>query len=119
MGAGTSFVALGDSFTEGLDDVRPDGSLAGWADRTADVLAARAPGFRYANLAIRGVGLGHVVEQQIPAAVGMPADLVSIAAGGNDVLRPRFDVGALGQQMDDAIATLSATGATVLVFAGF
>jgi hypothetical protein len=27
-----TFVALGDSFTEGLDDVRPDGSYRGWAD---------------------------------------------------------------------------------------
>lgn len=113
------FVALGDSFTEGLDDARPDGSLGGWADRTAEVLAARTPGFRYANLAVRGVGLRHVLDEQLPAAVAMGADLVSIAAGGNDVLRPRFDVSVSGQQMDDVIATLSATGATVLVFAGF
>src|SRR4051794_21718499 len=117
--APSSFVALGDSFTEGLDDVRTDGSVAGWADRTAEVLSAREPGFRYANLAIRGLGLGHVIEHQIPAAVTMRPELVSIAAGGNDVLRPRFDLEGLGRQMDEAIAALSSTGATVLVFAGF
>ncbi len=118
-GAWSSFVAIGDSFTEGLDDPRSDGSLAGWADRTAEVLATDVPGFRYANLAIRGVGLGHVLDDQLPAAIAMDADLVSIAAGGNDVLRPRFDLAAAGQQMDDAVAALTATGASVLVFAGF
>src|SRR4051812_16364623 len=117
--APSSFVALGDSFTEGLDDVRADGSVAGWADRTAEVLAAREPGFRYANLAVRGLGLGNVIDHQIPAAVAMRPELVSIAAGGNDVLRPRFDLEGLGRQIEGAIGTLSATGATVLVFAGF
>jgi lysophospholipase L1-like esterase len=121
----SSFVALGDSFTEGLNDVRPDGSFAGWADRVAEALASeQAPDphqheFRYANLAIRGVGLGQVVDEQVPAAMAMEPDLLSIAAGGNDVLRPRFDVDAVGRQFDDAVAALRATGATVLVFAGF
>jgi hypothetical protein len=49
----------------------------------------------------------------------MRPDLISIAGGGNDVLRPRFDVAALGRQMGDTVAALTATGATVLVFAGF
>src|ERR1700712_4643380 len=71
----TSFVALGDSFTEGLNDLRPDGSVAGWADRVAEALAIGTPGFRYANLAIRGLGLGHVVDSQVPAALAMGPDL--------------------------------------------
>jgi len=33
-----SFVAVGDSFTEGLDDLRPYGTPRGWADMVADVL---------------------------------------------------------------------------------
>ena len=119
----SSFVALGDSFTEGLNDTRPDGSFAGWADRVAEVLAAREPAsgdeFRYANLAIRGLGLRAVVERQVPAAVAMRPDLLSLAAGGNDVLRPRADLDALGQRFDDAVAALRSDGATVLVFAGF
>ncbi|HEY7047482.1 MAG TPA: hypothetical protein VH373_09690 [Jatrophihabitantaceae bacterium] len=35
-----TFVAVGDSFTEGLDDFRPDGSVRGWADRVAELIAA-------------------------------------------------------------------------------
>jgi lysophospholipase L1-like esterase len=118
-GRWASFVALGDSFTEGLDDVGPDGAVAGWADRLADALGADDPGFRYANLAIRGLGLRHVVSDQLPVALAMRPALVSIAAGGNDVLRPRFDLSDLGRSMDSAIAALSRTGATVVAFAGF
>ncbi|MBX6750394.1 MAG: SGNH/GDSL hydrolase family protein [Micromonosporaceae bacterium] len=35
-----SFVAIGDSFTEGLNDILPDGRLRGWADLVAARLAA-------------------------------------------------------------------------------
>ena len=62
-----SYVALGDSFTEGLDDRWPDGSFRGWADLVAAELAARSPGFAYANLAVRGRRLGQIREQ-LPAA---------------------------------------------------
>ena len=50
-----SFVAMGDSFTEGLDDRYPDGTFRGWADLVAARLAVDSgPDFGYANLAIRG-----------------------------------------------------------------
>jgi lysophospholipase L1-like esterase len=95
-----SFVALGDSFTEGVGDPYPDGtghrglsyrglSYRGWADRFAERLAADRPDLRYANLAVRGRLVGQVVAEQVPQAVVMAPDLVSIAAGGNDLLRPR------------------------------
>ena len=115
----SSFVALGDSFTEGLNDPRPDGSFAGWADRVAEVLSRNDPDFRYANLAIRGLGLGHVAEKQVPAALTMQPDLISLAAGGNDVLRPRLDVRVIGRRFDETVAALCSSGATVVVFAGF
>jgi len=48
-----SFVALGDSFTEGMGDPGADGScLRGWAARIAERLAADRPALRYANLAV-------------------------------------------------------------------
>src|SRR5262245_28619494 len=87
-----SFVALGDSFTEGLDDPRADQEgYLGWADRFAAMLAAQRPGLRYANLAVRGKTLGQVADEQVPQAIAMAPDLVSLAAGGNDLLRPRGD----------------------------
>jgi lysophospholipase L1-like esterase len=120
MGEFASFAALGDSFTEGVGDPSLDGaSCRGWADRFAGHLASRRPGLRYANLAIRGKLLSEVVDEQVPAAIAMNPDLVSLAAGGNDLLRPRTDPDDLAAAFESAVARLSAAGATVLVFTGF
>jgi lysophospholipase L1-like esterase len=115
-----TFVALGDSFTEGLDDPRADqAGYLGWADRFAQLLAARQPGLRYANLAVRGKVLGQVAEDQVPQAIAMAPDLVSLAAGGNDLLRFRSDPDALAQTFDDVVRTLLMAGCQVLIFTGF
>lgn len=112
-----SFAALGDSFTEGLDDPRPGGGFAGWADRVAGALAERAPQFRYANLAVRGRLLDEVIAEQVSRAVEMAPDLVSLAAGGNDILRGR-DVDVLASHFDSAVGRLQAAGCRVLIFTG-
>jgi lysophospholipase L1-like esterase len=114
-----SFAALGDSFTEGVGDPYPDGTYRGWADRFAAELGAASPGLRYANLAIRGKVLRQVVSEQIPAAVALAPDLVSLAAGGNDLLRPRSDPDALAAAFEQAVAELRAAGSQVLLFTGF
>jgi lysophospholipase L1-like esterase len=115
-----SFVALGDSFTEGLGDPEPDrAGHRGWADRFAERLAVGRPGLRYANLAVRGKLVAEVVGDQVPVAVAMAPDLVSIAAGGNDLLRPRADPDALAQTFGAAVADLRAAGSQVLLFTGF
>ena len=47
------YVAIGDSFTEGMSDpdpVEPD-AYVGWADRLSRHLSAAHPGLLYANLA--------------------------------------------------------------------
>ncbi|WP_427015690.1 SGNH/GDSL hydrolase family protein [Pseudarthrobacter sp. P1] len=116
------YVALGDSFTEGLGDAdasRPNG-VRGWADRVAEVLAADAGGgFGYANLAIRGKKMDQILSQQIGPAVALKPTLVTIYAGVNDILRPKVDIDAMVGRYDDAVARLSDTGATVLMFTGF
>lgn len=112
-----SYVAVGDSFTEGLDDPYEDGSYRGWADLVATRLAAEAgPEFGYANLAIRGRLFGNVVAEQVPAALAMRPDLISFAAGGNDVLRRSFDPVAMVDRFDAVIGELRASGADVLLF---
>jgi lysophospholipase L1-like esterase len=114
-----SFVAVGDSFTEGLNDVAPGGGFRGWADRLAGLLAAEYPGLRYANLAVRGKLLREIVAEQVPAAAAMSPGLVSIAGGGNDILRPGADPDVLAELFDSAVARLRASGARVLMFTGF
>jgi lysophospholipase L1-like esterase len=115
-----SLVALGDSFTEGVGDPWPDRiACRGWADRLAEMLAAQEPDLRYANLAIRGKMLAQVLGEQVPAAAAMRPDLVTIAAGGNDLLRPRVDPDLLAEPFNAAIEQLTAAGSRVLIFAGF
>jgi lysophospholipase L1-like esterase len=112
-----SFVAIGDSFTEGLDDPYPDGTFRGWADLVATRLAVEAgPDFRYANLAVRGRLLDQVLAEQLPAALAMRPGLVSLAAGGNDVLRRRADPAGLVAKVDWAVGELRAAGSDVILF---
>ena len=114
-----SFVAIGDSFTEGLNDAAPGGGFRGWADRLAGLLAAEYPGLRYANLAVRGKLLREIVAEQVPAAAAMSPGLVSIAGGGNDILRPGADPDVLAELFDAGVARLRATGCQVLMFTGY
>jgi lysophospholipase L1-like esterase len=113
-----SFVAIGDSFTEGLNDPAPGGGFRGWADRLAVLLAAEYPGLRYANLAVRGKLLREIVAEQVPAAAAMSPGLVSLAGGGNDMLRPGADPDTLAELFDVAVARLRQSGARVLIFTG-
>ena len=115
------YVALGDSFTEGVGDPdlgRPNG-LRGWADRVAEQLARHDPDFTYANLAIRGRKLTGIIEEQIEPAIGLAQDLISIYAGGNDILRPKVDIDALVDTYDQALGRLADTGAKLLVWTAF
>ena len=112
-----NFVAVGDSFSEGMDDPYPDGTFRGWADLVAARLAVEAgPDFRYANLAIRGRLLPSVIADQLPAALAMRPDLVSFAAGGNDILRRRCDPAVVCDSFHDSVTRIRATGADVIVF---
>lgn len=112
------YVALGDSFTEGLmDDAGVDGRHRGWADRFACALQVANPDLVYANLAIRGRLLPQVVAEQVPAAIALRPDLVSLAAGVNDTLRRSYDVHATMTSLENGVSQLRASGADVLLFA--
>ncbi|WP_165989547.1 SGNH/GDSL hydrolase family protein [Streptomyces sp. YIM 98790] len=110
-----SFVAVGDSFTEGMSDLRPDGGYRGWADLLAERLASRTEGFRYANLAVRGKLIGQIVQEQVPAAAAMRADLVTLVGGLNDLLRPRYDLGRVRDRLEEAVETLAPSCGTLVL----
>ncbi|MFF3669322.1 SGNH/GDSL hydrolase family protein [Microtetraspora malaysiensis] len=123
----TSYVAVGDSFTEGLNDppihatgVDPGQAerFRGWADRVAEHLGRLQPGFRYANLAIRGKVLDQIIAEQVPLAMEMQPDLISFCAGGNDLLRPGSDPDRMAKKLAAAVRDLRSTGADVLLFTG-
>ncbi|MEB8341207.1 SGNH/GDSL hydrolase family protein [Streptomyces endophyticus] len=103
----TSLVAVGDSFTEGMSDLLPDGSYRGWADLLAARMAARTPDFRYANLAVRGKLIGQIVDEQIDVAAAMKADVVTLVGGLNDTLRPKCDMVRVRDLLTQAVETLA------------
>ena len=117
----TRYVAIGDSFTEGMSDADPERTNAyvGWADRLAAHLARVASqenrAFGYANLAVRGRLLDDIVGRQVDDAIALEPDLISIVGGGNDILRPRADIDALAARLEKAVARLRAEGADVLL----
>lgn len=115
-----TYIAVGDSLTEGMcDDSRvPHGQYRGWADRLALYLAGARPSgaaMRFANLAVRSRTIDDVVSAQIPRAIQWQADLVSILAGGNDLVHASSDPFALAAQIDAAVARIRSTGADVLL----
>ena len=116
-----SYVAVGDSFTEGVGDPGPDGQFVGWADRFAVLLADQRPegDFDYTNLAVRGKLLDQIVADQLPRAVALAPDLVSFCAGGNDIIRPGTDPDDVAERFEAAVGQLAEVAGTVLVTTGF
>jgi lysophospholipase L1-like esterase len=74
----STYVALGDSFTAGLEEGKPR-----WADEVARALG---PDTRYENLAWVGATSKDVEQRQVDQALALDPDLVTIVCGANDVL---------------------------------
>lgn len=112
-------MAVGDSFTEGVGDERPDGSVRGWADLVAQGLAdATGEPVQYANLAIRGRLLGPIVAEQLEPALALDPTLITFNGGGNDMLRPGTDLPWVVGTTRAAIERILETDAEPLLLAG-
>ncbi|WP_370935765.1 SGNH/GDSL hydrolase family protein [Amycolatopsis sp. cg13] len=111
------YVALGDSQTEGIGDGDEATGYRGWADRFADHLAATGEPVEYANLAVRGRLAGQVRAEQLAPALALRPTLATVVAGMNDLLRPGYDAGAVGDHLTAMFAALTAAGADVVTLA--
>ncbi|WP_354496420.1 SGNH/GDSL hydrolase family protein [Mycetocola sp. 2940] len=111
-------MAVGDSFTEGIGDPEPSlpGGHRGWADRVAEVLAQGVEDFAYANLAVRGKLIAQIVAEQVEPALDLHPDLISISAGGNDMIRPGSDPDLTAARMEEGVRRLRRDNATVVMF---
>ena len=113
------YVAIGDSFTEGVADRGLGDSYYGWADRLAQRLANRyctsSRPLQYANLAVRGRLLTTMVEEQVPRAIELQPDLVTFAGGVNDAMRRSFDLDLKATVLERGVRQLREAGIDVLL----
>lgn len=115
----TSYIAIGDSFTEGVGDDLPGARVRGWADFVALGLAQASPApVRYANLAIRGRKLGPILSEQLEPALAQRPELISLNGGGNDIMRPRVSIESVAQMLVEAADRVVAGGSGMLLLSG-
>jgi len=115
------YVAVGDSFTEGVGDERPDGSVRGWADvLAAGLAAALGEPVRYANLAVRGRLLAPIMTEQVDAALTLspPPTMITLNGGGNDMLRPGMDAVRLMALTETAVTRCLDAGVRPVLVCG-
>lgn len=113
------YVAIGDSFTEGVGDERADGSPRGWADRVAEGLATAAgEPVLYANLAIRGRKLGPIVDEQLAPALALEPTLMTFNGGGNDIMRRHVDLLRIVDLSRQVVQRCRDTGIELILLAG-
>ena len=100
----------------------PAGQYRGWADRLAQLLAHEASGrepFRYANLAVRSRRVRHLTVEQLPQALALRPDLVSILMGANDLVGRRVDIARLATELEASVRALRDAGIDVLLVTPF
>ncbi|MDT5256133.1 MAG: hypothetical protein QOD10_1213 [Mycobacterium sp.] len=108
------YVAIGDSQTEGLWDGNDAVGFLGFADRLAALIDSFHPGLQYANLAIRGKLVADVLTEQLPHALAMRPDLITVCVGMNDVIQPGRSFGRALTNLEYIYAALAESGATVV-----
>lgn len=113
------YVAIGDSFTEGVGDELPDGSARGWADLVAQGWAnASGEPLEYANLAIRGKLIWPIVREQLEPALALRPTHLSFNGGGNDMLRPRADISHIADAFTQVLRRCDEEGVTLILLSG-
>ncbi len=117
----TSYVAIGDSLSEGLGDFSflERRVHSGWTDRLATLLAREADleghEFRYANLAIRGANIAAIMGSQLDRALLLKPDLVTVMAGQNDFFCRAENLPELERVYREGIQKLLDAGCRVIV----
>lgn len=113
------FVAIGDSFTEGVGDELPDGRVRGWADLTAQGWADSAgTEIKYANFAIRGKLVWQIVDEQLAPALALGPTHLSFNGGGNDMLRPQANTARIATAFERVLRRCDAQGVKLILLSG-
>lgn len=106
------YVALGDSYSAGL----PEDDHPPWPDLLADDLRRASPSLDFWNLAVVGATTPDVVSHQVPVAVELRPDLVTLVCGLNDLLwSVRPDPDAFRESLVTSVGELLGTSPQPLV----
>lgn len=113
------YVAIGDSFTEGVGDEPAPGVVRGWADLVAQGWAdATAEPVEYANLAIRGKLAWPIIDEQLEPALALKPTHLSFNGGGNDMLRPRTPLHRIADAFSQVLRRCDEEGVTFILLSG-
>jgi lysophospholipase L1-like esterase len=117
--AAIRYVAIGDSFTEGVGDELPGGIVRGWADLVAEGWAtALGEPIEYANLAIRGKLAWPIVREQLEPALALRPTHLSFNGGGNDMLRPRTPMSTIVDAFAHVLRRCDEEGVQLILLSG-
>jgi lysophospholipase L1-like esterase len=112
----TRYVAIGDSLSEGIGDPLPGGGVRGWAVLLAEHLRQVSPEMSFTNLAVRGYRARDAIERELPEAIALQPDLITMFIGGNDVLlTPRLDDARFADELDQLVAPFADPSVTVVL----
>jgi lysophospholipase L1-like esterase len=113
------YVAIGDSFTEGVGDEPAPGVVRGWADLVAQGWADATGGsIEYANLAIRGKLAWPIIDEQLEPALALKPTHLSFNGGGNDMLRPRTPLSRIADAFTHVLRRCDEEGVTFILLSG-
>lgn len=113
------YVAIGDSFTEGVGDEPEPGVARGWADLVAQGWAdATGDSIEYANLAIRGKLAKPIIDEQLEPALALRPTHLSFNGGGNDMLRPRTPLARIADAFEHVLRRCDEEGVTFILLSG-
>ncbi len=110
-GSVVPYVALGDSSVVGIGVTSPENS---YVARLYARLKARYPRARLTNLGVPGATSADVVRDQLPQAVALHPDLVTISVGPNDITQGK-DVQQYAANIEALFAGLRVTGAALVM----
>ncbi|MEU8345159.1 SGNH/GDSL hydrolase family protein [Spirillospora sp. NPDC048832] len=110
----TRMVTIGDSIAEGVREPVPGYRDLSWTDRVEEALGAAAPEFTALNLGRRDLVAAEVRAAQLEPALAFGPDLAFVVAGGNDMLRPEFDVDGVRRELAAMVSAFRAAGADVV-----
>ncbi len=105
------YVALGDSTVYGVGADRPTGS---YVSRLYERLRSVYPRARLVNLGVSGATAADVLDAQLPRAVALRPDLVTLSIGPNDITRVR-DVLQYERDIETILQTLTRQTSALVV----